>query len=41
MGKKLIYPKNFNRHSGEIKFAKKIMMSLEKSIEIGLHRLGN
>jgi hypothetical protein len=40
-GKKLIYPKKLNRHSGEIKFGKKTMMSIEKPMEIGLHRLGN
>ena len=40
-GKKLIYPKKLNRHSGEIKFGKKTMMSIEKPMEIGLHRLEN
>jgi hypothetical protein len=40
-GKKLIYPKKLNRHSGETKFGKKTMMSIEKPMEIGLQRLGN
>ena len=40
-GKKLIYPKKLNRHSGETKFGKKTMMSIEKPMEIGLHRLEN